>query len=78
MDISPHYQFPPLTSLTPPKLDWIDYFFSVEYQMKSMAYVGGPVVPIYVALNTRVIISSALWLMSTLLIIEFTTKMGSL
>lgn len=46
--------------------------------MKSMAYVGGPVVPIYVALNTRVIISSALWLMSTLLIIEFTTKMGLL
>lgn len=46
--------------------------------MKSMAYVRGSVVPINVSLNTRVIISSALWLMNMLLIIEFTTKMGSL
>lgn len=35
--------------------------------MKSMAYVRGPVVPIYVSLNSRVIVSSALWLMSMLI-----------
>lgn len=52
-------------------------FFSVEYQMKYMACVRGPVMPIHVSLNNRVVISSALWLMGMLLITRYTTTMGS-